>query len=117
MLHMKKSEKEGPLMPRASAAYGAPGTALLPKGGPGANGRSADPRAEDIGHEFAAPSPGSEHAIRNINFFLNAADHQSLRVHAIKQNRSLQSIMAEALNLYLSKHKLPPIELVKAYRR
>lgn len=104
-------------MPRVFAAAGAPGAALPPKAVPGAKGRSADPRAEDRDREFAAPSPGSEHAIRNINFFLSAADHQNLRVHAIKQNRSLQSIMAEALNLYLSKHGLPPVELVKAYRR
>lgn len=53
---------------------------------------------------------------RNMNFFIDSIDHKLIRSHAIATNRSLQSIMAEALNLYLKQHGLGPIKLVKAYR-
>jgi hypothetical protein len=47
---------------------------------------------------------------------MDPADHRMLRMHSIEKDKSLQSIMAEALNLYLEQHGLGPIRLVKAYR-
>lgn len=58
----------------------------------------------------------ANYPIRNLNFFMDANDHRMLRMHSIQTDKSLQSIMAEALNLYLAQHGLGPIRLVKAYR-
>lgn len=55
--------------------------------------------------------------IRNINFFLTAEDHRRIKAHAVAVDKSLQQIMATAINLYLSEKGMPPITLVKAYRK
>lgn len=77
----------------------------------GAEGSMDSVQTEDRQQEKAQTYP-----IRNLNFFMDSADHRMLRMHAIEKDKSLQSIMAEALNLYLEQHGLGPIRLVKAYR-
>jgi hypothetical protein len=63
-----------------------------------------------------APTSSTTSATRNMNFFMAVEDHRVLRQHSVDIGRSLQSIMAESLNLYLAQHGLGPIKLVKAYR-
>jgi len=63
-----------------------------------------------------APKSPVTSSTRNMNFFMAVEDHRILRQHSVEVGRSLQSIMAEALNLYLAQHGLGPIKLVKAYR-
>jgi hypothetical protein len=76
------------------------------------------PQKKDVKSQASgqAPTSAATSATRNMNFFMAVEDHRILRQHSVDVGRSLQSIMAEALNLYLSQHGLGPIKLVKAYR-
>ncbi len=65
----------------------------------------------------AASDGAGRAAIRNINLFLSADDHKVLKRHALETERSIQSVMTEALSDYFRRHGLGELTLVKAYRK
>lgn len=58
-----------------------------------------------------------ETSIRNINYFLSVDDHRKIKIHAVERGITLQSIMAEALQLYFERHGLGQVGRVKTYRK